>query len=158
MKVVVIVIIALVVLLSCCVGGGYTLYYFGTSMAGEIVKPQIEGTPAINQYIGTISEVEFDFGQTSIEAQGGNDTRLAFQVMGSKGSGLVIVDQGNQDLSKPIWAILQIDGNTYTIFGNPPEELGAQTVEGSADETASEPTESSSESATPAGAGAADSE
>lgn len=128
MKILVIVIVAIVVLLGCCIGGGYFLFYFGTSMAGTVVRPQIEGTPAINTYIGQISALDFDFGETSLQAQSGANERLAFDVEGDKGKGLVIVEQGPQGINNAAWAILEMNGNSYIIFGNPPEELGAVAV------------------------------
>lgn len=128
MKVFVIVIIALVVILGCCGGGIFFVYYAGTHMSGQAVQPQIEGTPAINTYIGAIDEVTLDWGTTSQQAESGNEGRLAFDVSGDKGSGLVIVQQGPQGLVPADWAILEIDGQSYVIFGNPPEDLGAQSV------------------------------
>ena len=133
MKIVIIVIIALVVLLGCCGGVIYFGYYATFYMSGQAVQPQIEGTPAINTYIGTIEEITLDWSRTS-QPEIGNSDRLAFDVSGVKGSGLVIIQQGPQGLVPADWAILEIDGKSYIVFGTPPEDLGAEPVESETEE------------------------
>lgn len=135
MKIVVIIIIALVVILGCCGGGVFFVYYAGTHMSGQAVQPQIEGTPAINEKIGVISEITLSWSGTTAMADPANGgtgegDRLVFDIAGDKGSGLLIVKQGPQGIVPADWAILEIDGKSYVVFGNPPEDLGAERLAG----------------------------
>ena len=87
-----------------------------------------------------------DWAGTSQQAQSGNDGRMAFDVSGDKGSGMLLVEPGQGGLNNAAWAILEIGGKSYVVFGEPPEDLGAEVVpepEGSgSDDEATETTES----------------
>ncbi len=54
--------------------------------------------------------------------------RIACTISGDKGSGLLLIEQGPSGLQNADWAILEIDGNSYVVFGSPPEDLGAAVV------------------------------
>ncbi len=127
-KIIIIVVLILGFLGSCCGGCIWAGYYLVNSASGMALKPQIEGTPAIETHIGTIDEIQMNWGGTSLQAQMGNDGRLAFDVSGDKGSGLLLVEPGTGGLNNADWAILEIDGKSYVVFGDPPEDLGAETV------------------------------
>ena len=144
-KIIIIIVLILGFLGSCCGGCIWAGYYLVNSASGMALKPQIEGTPAIETYIGTIDEIQMSWSGTSQQAQSGNDGRLVFDVSGDKGSGMLLVDQGSGGLNNADWAILEIGGKSYVVFGEPPEDLGAEVVpepEGSgSDDEAPEPAE-----------------
>ena len=133
-----IIVVAILLFLGTCFGGCvWGLFYFIDAGSGMALKPQIEGTPAIETYIGQVDEIGMDWGQTAQQAQSGNDDRLAFSVSGDKGSGLLLVEQGPAGLANAAWAILEFDGKSYVVFGEPPTDLGAEKLpepEGNDDE------------------------
>ena len=142
-KIIIIIVLILGFLGSCCGGCIWAGYYLVNSASGMALKPQIEGTPAIETYIGTIDEIQMSWSGTSQQAQSGNDGRLVFDVSGDKGSGMLLVDQGSGGLNNADWAILEIGGKSYVVFGEPPEDLGAEVVpgpEGSAAESSASET------------------
>jgi hypothetical protein len=144
-KIIIIVALVLLFLGTCCGGCIWAGFYLLDSASGMVLKPQIEGTPAIETYIGTIDEIQMDWSGLS---QQGNSGRIIFDVSGDKGSGMLVVDPGKGNLSNADWSILEIDGKSYVVFGEPPADLGAEIVpepEGSAPKTeASEATETPS--------------
>lgn len=142
-KIIIIIALVLLFLGTCCGGCIWAGFYLLDSASGMVLKPQIEGTPAIETYIGTIDEIQMDWSGLS---QQGNSGRIIFDVSGDKGSGMLVVDPGKGNLSNADWSILEIDGKSYVVFGEPPEDLGAEVVpepEGSGlDDEATETTES----------------
>ncbi|MEM8668256.1 MAG: hypothetical protein AAGG48_12135 [Planctomycetota bacterium] len=84
-------------LLVCC-GGGYWGYKFVTEQFGLLVKDQVAGNPVIQEQLGDVESVTFDFRATSTETQKaneqGNPGVLVFNVEGSKANGQLLVDQG----------------------------------------------------------------
>ena len=145
MKIIIIIAVVLVFLGTCCGGCIWAGFYLVDSASGMALKPQVEGTPAIETYIGNVDEITMDWAGTSQQAQSGNDGRMAFDVSGDKGSGMLLVDPGQGGLNNADWAILEIGGKSYVVFGEPPEDLGAEVVpepEGSgSDDEATEPAE-----------------
>ena len=129
MKIIVIVVLVLVMLGGCCGLGLFVgLPYLMDSGMGMVVTPQVEDTPAIQKYIGTVESVSVSFTETAQQAQSGNDKRIACTISGDKGTGLLLIEQGPSGLQNADWAILEIDGNSYVVFGSPPEDLGAAIV------------------------------
>jgi hypothetical protein len=127
LKIIAIIIIVLVLVGGCCVGGIFVLRYAVDGGVGMAVKPQIEDTPAVETYIGSIDDISMAWGQT---AQSGSDDRVALDVSGDKGTGLLVIKQGSTGLQNADWAILEIDGTSYVVFGTPPEDLGATVLPG----------------------------
>jgi hypothetical protein len=128
MKIFAIISIVIVLLLGCCGGCLYTGFYVMAYSSFDPVKVQIEGTPTIEKYIGTIDSGELSWNNSFADwnvperAQ-----RMSFDVSGPKGTGLVIINQGSEGLNKLDWAILKIDGETHVILGTPPADLDAET-------------------------------
>ncbi len=116
-------------LLVCC-GGGGMLFWFAMSAYGEIVKAELQGNPVIVEHIGDIESVDFSFNGSFEAAEAGNaagETQIAFDLHGSKGSGRVVIvqGQGGQDGSPIQSAILILpDGTSVPININAgPNEL-----------------------------------
>ena len=130
LKIIAIIIIVLVLVGGCCVGGIFVLRYAVDGGIGMAVKPQIEDTPAVETYIGSIDDISMAWGQTAQQAQSGSDDRVALDVSGDKGTGLLVIKQGSTGLQNADWAILEIDGTSYVVFGTPPEDLGATVLPG----------------------------
>lgn len=81
-------------LLICC-GGGTMMTKFGlTVLAGEFQK-QLEGNPVIVEHIGDIESMDMSWSDTIAGAQNadGGAEELAFKIQGTKGSGVVMVQQ-----------------------------------------------------------------
>ena len=148
MKTVGIIIAILVLLGGCCVGGGFTLFYLFEQQAQTAITPQVEGTAAVERFIGKVETVKLDVNQTVQQAQSGDDGRLAMSISGDKGTGLLLIKPSEEGtLAKLEWAILEFDGNSYVVLGTPPETLDAITLSGSgtpappADESGVKPAE-----------------
>lgn len=97
-----VVVVFLLMFLVCC-GGGVAMVYFGTNALGEVVISQVENDPAIVEHIGDVESCSLDFSATAKAAesaeQPGDQTPIAFEIKGSKGSGTLLLMQeaGNQE-------------------------------------------------------------
>lgn len=81
--------------LVCC-GGMFAMYRFGTTMMGEVIRDEIRDSPTIVEHIGDIESLQMNIGATSEEVQNapaGQGSPLVFDIVGSKGSGQVVVMQ-----------------------------------------------------------------
>ena len=145
MKIFAIISIVIVLLLGCCGGCLYTGYYMLFQGSFEPVKIQIEGTPTIEEYIGTIDSGILDWDSSMSDwSTPGNEQRMTFDVSGPKGSGLVTISQGSQGLNKLDWAILKIDGESHVILGTPPADLDAEASPAASDSESDEDVEDTS--------------
>ena len=126
MKIFAIISIVIVLLLGCCGGCLYTGYYMMVYGSFEPVKVQIEGTPTIEEYIGTIDSGTLSWNNSMGDWEKGLNERMSFDISGPKGTGLLIIDQGSEGLNKLEWAILEIDGETHVVLGTPPADLDAE--------------------------------
>lgn len=126
MKIFAIISIVIVLLLGCCGGCLYTGYYMMVHGSFEPVKVQIEGTPTIEQYIGTVDSGTLSWNNSLSDWEKGRNQRMSFDVSGPKGTGLLIIKQGSEGLNKLDWAILEIDGETHVVLGTPPDDLDAE--------------------------------
>ena len=127
MKIFAIISIVIVLLLGCCGGCFYTGYYMLVYGSCEPVKVQIEGTPTIEEYIGTIDSGTLSWDDSMSDWEKGRNQRMSFEVSGPKGTGLLIINQGAEGLNKLDWAVLEIDGETHVVLGTPPEDLDEPT-------------------------------
>ena len=134
MKIFAIISIVIVLLLGCCGGCLYTGYYMMVYGSFEPVKVQIEGTPTIEKYIGTIDSGTLSWNNSMSDWEKGLNERMSFDVSGPKGTGLLIIDQGAEGLNKLEWAILEIDGETHVVLGTPPADLDAESSASTGDE------------------------
>lgn len=79
-----------IALLCCgCVG----LMMFGFNVIEQEVTAQLKSDPVVQEHLGEVQSVEFDFMQSIEETQargGGDDESLVFHVKGTKGTGDVI--------------------------------------------------------------------
>lgn len=130
LKIVIIIAVIVLALATCCGGCIFGGIYMIDAGSGTVLRPQIEGTPAIEGKIGVIDDIGLDWSATSAQAQSGNDQRIAFTVSGDKGSGVLLVEQSATGLANASWAILEIDGESYVVFGDPPADLGAEVLPG----------------------------
>ena len=126
MKIFAIISIVIVLLLGCCGGCFYTVYYMAFYGSFEPVKVQIEGTPTIDKYIGTIDSGTLSWDNSMGDWEKGLSQRMSFDVSGPKGTGLLVINQSAQGLNKLDWAILEIDGETHVVLGTPPTDLDAE--------------------------------
>ena len=123
MKIFVIVSVVIVLLLGCCGGCLYTAYYTMVYGSFEPVKIQIEGTPTIEQYIGTIDSGTLSWDDSMGDWEKGRNQRMSFDISGPKGTGLLVINQGSEGLNKLDWAVLKIDGESHVVLGTPPADL-----------------------------------
>jgi predicted dehydrogenase len=79
-----------VLALMCC--GCFGLMLFGFNVIEEELTTQLRKDPVVQERIGEVESVEFDFMKSIDETQkeGGDDEALVFEIKGSKGSGTVI--------------------------------------------------------------------
>ena len=123
MKIFAIVSVVIVLLLGCCGGCLYTAYYTMVYGSFEPVKIQIEGTPTIEQYIGTIDSGTLSWDDSMADWEKGRNQRMSFDISGPKGTGLLVINQGAEGLNKLDWAVLEIDGESHVVLGTPPADL-----------------------------------
>ena len=131
MKVVGIIVAVLVLLGGCCVGALFLGSYAMNSGLQTAIQPQVEGTPAVEKFVGKVDSLSLSWNQTAQQAQSGDDNRLALDISGDKGSALLIVkmgDSGTPDKLK--WAVLEAEGTTYAVVGKPPKTLDAVNLDG----------------------------
>lgn len=83
--------------LLCC-GGFYYMFSFGSQMIATETKRLISTDPTIQEHIGDIKEMSFNFSATG--AAGGGET-LVFDVNGENGSGQIQVVVNNQQGAGP---------------------------------------------------------
>jgi hypothetical protein len=100
------------------VGSILGISLFTDANEGMALKRQIEGTPAIKTHIGQLDDLMVETGSG----------RIGFDVSGSKGSGYLWVETGEGSLDNADWAILEVDGKSHVVFGDPPADLGAETL------------------------------
>lgn len=74
------------------------MVYFGFSLLSDEYQRQLAGNPTIEKHIGEIESLDFSWAATIDEAQQQGDQqerpRLGFAIEGTKGSGRMIVEQG----------------------------------------------------------------
>ena len=153
MKVVGIIVAVLVLLGGCCVGALFLGSYAMNSGLQTAIQPQVEGTPAVEKFVGKVDSLSLSWNQTAQQAQSGDDNRLAMDISGDKGSALLIVkmgDSGTPDKLK--WAVLEAEGTTYAVVGKPPKTLDAVNLDGTPAPAEEESTEAVTDGEAGAGA------
>ncbi|MAJ46950.1 MAG: hypothetical protein CBC35_06690 [Planctomycetes bacterium TMED75] len=152
MKVVGIIAAVLVLIGGCCIGTLFLGSYVVNSGLQTTIQPQVEGTPAVEKFVGKVDSISLSWNQTAQQAQSGDDNRLALDISGDKGSALLIVKMGDSGTPEKLkWAVLEADGSTYAVIGNPPKTLDAVNLDGTP-----APTEEENPEATTGSEGAAD--
>ena len=77
--------------LVCC-GGVYFMYSMGQGMMADMVKQEIGANPVIQEHIGEIQSANLNLAATTEAGQNEPGT-LAFDLVGSKGSGVLEIKQ-----------------------------------------------------------------
>jgi hypothetical protein len=100
----------------CCCGGGALAFPALTQVVADEVATQVADDPAIQEHIGTIEEITYNWNE-SMEASSEGDERMAFDVSGSKGSGLLIVEgaSGGGDIDITYGELVLPDGGTFYL-------------------------------------------
>lgn len=83
--------------LICC-GGMFATMQFGMGMLATQFQTQIEDSPVIAEHIGDIESFSMSFSALMENAQNqdpGGAPELPFEIIGSKGSGTVFIEQGS---------------------------------------------------------------
>jgi len=94
-KWVIIGLVVLLVLVGICCGGCVAMGLFGVNMAGQQIASELQGTPGAQEHLGDNLKMSMNFTETANEQQrSGNKEVVVFDATGSKGSGKVIVTQG----------------------------------------------------------------
>ena len=131
MKVVGIIITVLILIGGCCIGALFLGKYALDSGLQTTIQPQVEGTPAVEKFVGKVESITLSYNQTAQQAQSGNDNRMAMNISGDKGSALLLVKINEEGgLDKLDWAVLEAEGNTYAVMGTPPETMDVINLDG----------------------------
>ncbi|EMI15492.1 hypothetical protein RMSM_07593 [Rhodopirellula maiorica SM1] len=77
--------------LVCC-GGIYFMFSMGKGMMADMVKQEIGANPVIQEHIGEIESADLNLAATGEAGQNGPGI-LAFDLVGSKGSGVLEIKQ-----------------------------------------------------------------
>ena len=148
MKVVGIIVAVLVLIGGCCIGALFLGSYAINSQFQTSIQPQVEGTPPVEKFIGKIDSIDMSWNQTMQQAQSGDEGRLALDISGDKGTGLLVAKMGPGDTpDKLSWAVLEAEGKMYTVLGTPPETLNAINMDGTPTTPASEETSTGTDGA-----------
>lgn len=115
--------------LVCC-GGSLLMTQFGLSvLAGEFQK-QLDGNPVIVEHVGEIESLDMSWGETMKGAQNaeGGAEELAFTIKGTKGSGVVLIqqDKSGDGTGMESATLVMDDGTRHPIdlgFGNDSNEV-----------------------------------
>jgi len=120
---------ALIGLLICCGG----IAYFGVKgpaflanavnqAMAEQVRSQLSVEPNVQQQIGDIQSLEFDFTKTIENAQkaseAGEEPKMAFRIQGTKGSGVVLIENdaaGPNGAGIKSGTLVMDDGTEYPL-------------------------------------------
>jgi hypothetical protein len=126
--------------LVCC-GGIYFMIRFGTQVVGDQVKLAVGTDPAVQEHIGTVSDISMNL--TATGAAGGGNT-IIFDVKGDKGTGQleVVMDQtpGQEGLKSCVLILPNGDRHEVTLnVPTAPEVTAGEPVTESETET-TEPT------------------
>lgn len=78
----------------CCCGGGAAMFGTVFQMQANAVKVAVAENPVLQEHIGDISKIELNFEESAAASEGGPQ-RFAYDVTGSKGSGLLVVETNN---------------------------------------------------------------
>ena len=153
MKVVGIIAAVLVLIGGCCIGTLFLGSYAVNSGLQTTIQPQVEGTPAVEKFVGKVDSISLSWNQTAQQAQSGDDNRLALDISGDKGSALLIVKMGDSGTPEKLkWAVLEAEGTTYAVVGKPPKTLDAVNLDGTPAPTEEESTEAVTDGEAAAGA------
>ncbi len=107
--------VVVAILLFLCCGGCALVFQAGVGEMGDQAKLAVEDHPLMVEHIGEIDDFDFSWGET-IGRAGGGQTRLAFEVSGSKGSGVLsaIVDTSQQPAAV-LDAVLEVNGEEFEL-------------------------------------------
>jgi hypothetical protein len=100
----------------CCCGGLGLAVPALTQVVGDEVAKQVADDPVIQEHIGDIETITYNFTE-SMEASADGDERMAFDVSGSKGSGLLIVEGANSgdEIDITYGELIMPDGGTFYL-------------------------------------------
>lgn len=102
-----------------CCGGGVAVTQFGLTMLAGEFKKQLDGNPVIVEHIGDIESLEMSWSDTFAGAQNadGGAEELAFQIKGTKGSGVVMIqqDQSGDGTGMESATLVMEDGSRFPI-------------------------------------------
>ncbi|TWT79380.1 hypothetical protein CA13_07800 [Planctomycetes bacterium CA13] len=86
--------------LVCC-GGSYFMFQFGQNMMGDQIKKQVGDDPIIVEHIGEIESAKMSFTETASAADGQKPDPIAFDVVGDKGSAVLVIRPDNNAPGQP---------------------------------------------------------
>jgi hypothetical protein len=116
-----------VLALVCC-GGMFATMQFGMGMLATQFQNQIHDDPVIVEHIGEIESFSMSFSSIMENAQNqqpGGAQELPFEVVGSKGSGTVFIEQGagggNEAVIRSARLVMS-DGQSFPLDVEPLDE------------------------------------
>ena len=113
--------------LVCC-GGMFATMQYGMGMLATEFQTQIEGDPVIVEQIGDIESFSMSFSALMENAQNqdpGGAQELPFEIVGSKGSGTVFIEQGAGSGDTPAIRSARLvtsDGQSFPLDIDAPAE------------------------------------
>lgn len=116
-----------VLMLVCC-GGTFFVSQMGMNMLATQFQSQIENDPVMVENIGDIESFSMSFSSIVENAQSqepGSPPELPFEVVGSKGSGTVFIQQGGGGGDSPVIRSARLvtsDGETFPLQIDAPED------------------------------------
>ncbi len=99
--------------LLCC-GGAFFAYRVATQAVAEVVKSAVEEDPAIQEHIGTISDLNVNLTATG-NSSGGN--KMVFDIKGDKGSGQleILMDNDGENQSVNSGVLVLPNGDKHNV-------------------------------------------
>ncbi|GAA5510126.1 cytochrome c oxidase assembly factor Coa1 family protein [Novipirellula caenicola] len=106
--------------LVCC-GGIYFMFNMGKGMMADMVKQEMSANPVIQEHIGEIQSIELNLAATG-EAGQDKPGVLAFDLVGSKGSGVLEIKQDRNQSGEAMTIhsaeLVMPDGTRYEVMSD----------------------------------------
>ncbi|WP_372725529.1 hypothetical protein [Novipirellula sp.] len=106
--------------LVCC-GGAYFMFRMGQGMMADMITQEVAANPVIQEHIGEIQSAELNLAATGEAGQNEPGT-LAFDIVGSKGSGVLEIKQdpsnNGNGISIRSAELVMPDGTRYEVISD----------------------------------------
>ena len=100
----------------CCCGGGWAAIGGAMQMNADAVAASLRDNAVVQEHIGDIASIKMNWEESAAASEGGPQ-RFAFDVTGSKGSGLLVVESNNNFENMEIYSgeLILPSGEQYDL-------------------------------------------
>ena len=100
----------------CCCGGGWAAFGGALQMNADAVAKAVRDNPVVQEHVGDITSITLNFEETATASEEAPE-RFAYDVKGSKGSGLLVVENNNDINAMEIYygELILPNGEVYDL-------------------------------------------